>query len=157
MFSMQLACLDCGYRTLLGHGAAVARLRLIGRLRRDNEPDEQLVATLLVADAPLMTCPTCKRKGLVASEAEADEWESGDWQTATLCEACRQPIDPERLEALPGTKRCVSCQGKADAGKLDEGEPEFCPKCGGLVELRVSSGTGITRYRRYCTANNCRL
>lgn len=26
-----------------------------------------------------------------------------------LCELCQQPISPERLKALPQTKRCVSC------------------------------------------------
>ena len=26
-----------------------------------------------------------------------------------LCESCQQPIDPERLEALPGTSLCIKC------------------------------------------------
>ena len=26
-----------------------------------------------------------------------------------LCEICRKPISPERLQALPQTKRCVAC------------------------------------------------
>ncbi len=157
MFSRELFCPECGFRTLLGFADAVAKLRIIGRLRRDKEPDVATVATLLEADAPLMTCPTCKRRGLVCREASEEEWQHDDWQAAVLCEVCRQAIDPERLEFLPETKRCSSCQGKAEAGTLDEGEPEFCPRCGGLVELRVSRGTGITRYRRFCTASGCRI
>ena len=34
----------------------------------------------------------------------------------------------------------------------------FCPRCGSLVEIRVSRGSGITRYRRFCTGDPpCRL
>jgi hypothetical protein len=143
MFSRELCCPECNYRTVVGLAEAIARLQLIGRLRRDKDPDESLVSALLEADASLMTCPTCKRRGLVCREAIEDDWD--DWQTAVLCEVCREAIDPERLEFLPETKRCAACQGKAEAGTLEDDEPEFCRKCGGLVELRVSRGSGITR------------
>jgi hypothetical protein len=37
-------------------------------------------------------------------------------------------------------------------------EPEYCPHCGSLVELRTTRGSGITRDRRFCTGNpSCRL
>jgi DnaK suppressor protein len=29
------------------------------------------------------------------------------------CDDCKQPIAPERLEALPWATRCVSCQGQS--------------------------------------------
>jgi RNA polymerase-binding transcription factor DksA len=31
-----------------------------------------------------------------------------------ICESCEQPIDPERLEALPGTSLCINCARKAE-------------------------------------------
>lgn len=31
-----------------------------------------------------------------------------------LCESCRQPIHPERLEALPGTSLCIECARKTE-------------------------------------------
>jgi RNA polymerase-binding transcription factor DksA len=103
-----------------------------------------------------MTCPVCKQKRLSAAPAEGDE--AGDWQTAVLCEVCRSPIPPERLEAIPGTKRCAACQLKAETGRLGETEPDYCPSCGALVEIRVSRGTAITRYKRVCMGNPpCRL
>ena len=84
--------------------------------------------------------------------------EPGDWQTAVFCEICREPIDPERLEAVPGTKRCAVCAAKVESGQLDEIEPDYCPNCGALVEVRVSRGSGITRYKRVCTGEPpCRL
>ena len=73
-----------------------------------------------------MTCPLCKEKRLWARPT-ADEDAADDWQAAVLCEICREPIDPERLDAIPGTKRCAACQGKTEAGQLDEIEPRLLP------------------------------
>ena len=106
MFSFELHCSNCGWRTVSGVDDAIARLRLIGLLRRDREPDEDVVAALLVEATPRMTCPLCKEKRLTA-EPTTDAADAADWQAAILCEVCRQPIDPERLDAIPGTKRCA--------------------------------------------------
>ena len=40
MFSYELTCRDCGWRTVCGRDDAVARLRIVGQLRREREPDE---------------------------------------------------------------------------------------------------------------------
>jgi hypothetical protein len=157
MFSFELTCRNCGWRTVCGSTDAAARLRLIGLLRREPDPDEDVLAALLVESAPRMTCPICKEKRLVASSSEAVSDDVADWQAAVLCEVCRQPIAPERLEAVPGTKRCAACQGKAEAGGLLDETPEYCPHCGAIVELRVNRG-GITRYKRFCTGEPpCRI
>jgi Zn finger protein HypA/HybF involved in hydrogenase expression len=158
MFSYEVSCSNCGWRTVCGLADAIARLRIIGLLRRDKDPDEDVVATLLVEASPRMTCPLCKEKALTARKsADADEDAADDWQAAALCEVCREPIDPERLEAIPGTKRCAGCQGKSEAGQLAD-EPDYCPNCGAFVEVRVSRGGGITRYKRVCTGEPpCRL
>lgn len=155
MLRKTLTCRQCGFRTIAGRDDLVARLRLLGQLRRDRDPVDTIVEALLVEYAPLMTCPTCKSIGLIAGDAEA-EWDGGDdWQTAAICEICRKPIDPERLEYLPEARRCIECQHKSETGTLPDDDPEFCPRCGALVELRVSRGTGITRYKRFCTGG-CR-
>jgi hypothetical protein len=156
MLSRSLACEDCGWRTFCGAEEIAAKLRLVGLLRRETEPDEATLAELLPCAVGRMTCPGCKRIGLVVSEPEIDE--DDDWQTAILCEACRKPIPPERLEVFPDSKRCVDCQSRAESGEPDDDEPEFCPRCGALLELRVSRGSGITRYKRFCTGvPSCRL
>ena len=156
VFSYQLTCTNCGWQTVCGRDDAAARLRLIGLFRREPDPEEEVVAALLVEAAPRMTCPLCKEKKLFAqptSDVAAD-----DWQAAVLCEVCRAPIDPERLEAIPNTTRCAACQGKSEAGQLAEIEPDYCPNCGAVVEIRVSRGSGITRYKRVCTGDPpCRL
>ena len=158
MLSFELTCRGCGWRTVCGTDDVANRLRLVGMLRREKDPTEELLAELFVHTAPQMTCPLCKEKKLVAAPAEPSDEDWDDWEAARLCEVCRQPIPPERVDALPDTKRCVACQALAEAGELNEDEPEFCPKCGALVELRVSRGTGITRYRRFCTGSPpCRL
>jgi hypothetical protein len=158
MFSYELTCRHCGWRTVCGRDDAVARLRIIGQLRREREPEEELVKTLFVEGAARMTCPLCKEKTLFARPSHDVEDKSGDWQTAVLCETCREPIAPERLEAIPGTKRCAVCAGKAESGQLSDIEPDYCPHCGALIEVRVSRGSGITRYKRVCTGEpSCRL
>ena len=158
MFSYELTCRNCGWRTVCGRDDAVARLRIIGQLRRERDPDDSLVEVLFVEGAQQMTCPLCKEKQLTARPSLASSDDDGDWQTAVLCEMCREPIDPERLEAVPNSKRCASCATKVERGQIDEIEPDFCPNCGSLVEVRVSRGSGITRYRRVCTGDPpCRL
>lgn len=132
----------------------LSRLRLVGVLRRDSDPEEAIVLELMTDAVKRMTCPGCKAIGLKVSEEDPADDED-DWLAAVLCTVCRKPIDPERVEALPGTKQCVGCQGKEEAGEIEE-EPDFCPKCGSLVEIRVSRGSGIARYKRFCTAG-CRI
>jgi hypothetical protein len=157
VFSYELTCRRCGWRTVCGVDDAIARLRLIGLLRREREPDEDFVAALFVEAAPRMTCPICKEKSLSASPIELSD-ENDEWQAAVLCDVCREPIPAERLEAVPNTKRCANCQGLAESDKLVEAEPDYCPHCGALVEIRVSRGSGITRYKRVCTGSPpCRL
>ncbi|MEN1680121.1 MAG: TraR/DksA C4-type zinc finger protein [Planctomycetota bacterium] len=155
MLAHSLTCPDCHFRTVCGADDLAARLRLVGLLRREKEPSEELIAELLPGAVGQMTCPTCKRRGLVLGDADdaGDDWGDDDWQAAVLCEVCREPIPPERLEYLPETKRCVTCQGKAEAGTLPDDDPEFCPRCGALIEIRVSRGSGLTRYKRFCTGS----
>lgn len=157
MLSRELSCQDCGWRTVCGSADITSRLRLVGLLRRDGDPDDEILAALLPEAAGRMTCPGCKRIGLVAAEVDPTA-DDDDWLAAVLCERCRKPIDPERLEVFPDSKRCVGCQSKAESGEPEEDEPDFCPRCGSLVELRVSRGSGLTRYRQFCTGQpSCRL
>jgi hypothetical protein len=157
MFSYELTCRNCGWRTVCGTAEAAARLRLIGLLRREPDPEEDVLAALLIESTPRMTCPLCKEKRLVATPSDSSS-DDGDWQAAVLCEVCREPIAPERLEAIPGAKRCAACQGKVEAGRLSDDEPQYCPQCGAIVEIRVSRGGGITRYKQFCTGEPpCRI
>jgi hypothetical protein len=149
VFARTLTCRGCGWRTVSGADDIATRLRLLGHRRRDASPDEGILAALLDESGGLMTCPACKRIGLAVADATLDA-DGDDWQAAVLCEGCRKPIDPERLEVFPNTRRCVPCQARRESG-VDEFEPEFCERCGSLLELRVSRGGGITRYKLFCT------
>jgi hypothetical protein len=156
VFSFELICRRCHWRTVCGRDDAIARLRLIGLLRREPDPDDSLLAELFADAAPRMTCPVCKEKSL--SAAPSDDSDKENWQAAILCEICRAPIPIERLEAIPDVRRCAKCQCLAESGALESSEPEYCPHCGAVVEVRMSRGTGITRYKRVCTGSPpCRL
>jgi len=160
MLSVNLKCPQCGWQTTCGAEEIARRLRLLGLLKRAANPPEDLVRELLVANAKRLTCDQCKEAGLVFSEPEDSgdfDADAGDWQQAIVCEVCRKPIPVERVEIFPEARRCVDCQDVADRGAEPE-ELEFCEKCGSLVELRVSRGGGITRYKRFCTGSpGCRL
>jgi len=159
VISLELVCQGCGWRTVCGRQDAIARLRFIGLLRRDPDPGDKFLEALFVESAGRLTCPVCKKKRLRAAPADGDGVDAADgWQAAVLCEVCRVPLPPERLEVLPGVKRCVACQGLEEAGATPTDAPEFCPRCGALIELRASRGAGITRYREFCTGDPpCRL
>jgi len=158
MFSAQLNCRQCGWQTICGETEIVRRLRSLGLLRRSTDPPKEMVRELLVANVSRLVCDQCQAAALVFSEpTETDNNQEDDWQQAIVCEVCRKPIPPERVEVFPNAKRCAPCQDAADRG-AEPDEPEFCEKCGSLVELRVSRGGGITRYKRFCTGSPaCRL
>jgi ssDNA-binding Zn-finger/Zn-ribbon topoisomerase 1 len=156
MLSVQLDCDGCGWRTLCGEGEILRRLRIVGQFRRATDPPEEMVREVLLAHGGALACDECMAAGLRVtldpSQDDGDEWEQ-----AIVCEICREPIPAERLEYLPGATRCVKCQDAADRGRAFV-EPEYCPKCGSLLELRVSRGGGITRYKLWCTGSPaCRL
>ena len=115
-------------------------------------------------NAHRLTCDACHQTGLAIIGAD-DGGPLGsrvlagddDWQQAVICQICREPIPPERLEVFPNSIRCAKCQDLADRG-AEPVPPEYCPKCGALLEMRVSRGGGITRYKQFCTGNPpCRL
>ncbi len=157
MLSATLQCNACDWQTTCGEEEIARRLRVLGLLRRSAHPPEDLVRELLATSAEQLACDQCGKAGLAFSESKLEDDGDGDWQQAVVCEVCRKPIPLERVEIFPDARRCVECQGMADRGEEPE-ELEFCEKCGSLVELRVSRGAGITRYKRFCTGSpSCRL
>jgi hypothetical protein len=159
MLSTILACSKCGWRTTCGEDEIARRLRTLGLLRRSPHPPTELVSELLKVYVHRLSCDACHSTGLYspAVPAGSDVDDDGDWQQARICEICRESISPDRLKVFPTAKRCVKCQDIADRGA--EPDPiEYCPKCGAVLEIRVSCGGGITRYKQFCTGNPpCRL
>jgi Zn finger protein HypA/HybF involved in hydrogenase expression len=156
MISIQLECRACKWWTLCGEPEVVRRLRTIGLFRRAPQPPEDLVREVLRTNAHRLPCDRCHATGLaVADNVEATD--AGDWAQVVLCEICREPIPDERLQFNPKAMRCAACQSATDRGATFV-EPDYCPKCGSIVELRVSRSGGVTRYKQWCTGNPpCRL
>ena len=149
---VEVTCRACSWHAEWGREGTERYLRRAGMLRRVEAADGEVVRELLHGTAPQLTCPECGEVGLRL--VAIDE---ADWCDAVLCDVCRQPLTPERLEAVPDTKRCVACQQQAEVG-VESDEPEYCPRCGSLLVLRVSSRAGMTRYRLFCTGEPpCRL
>lgn len=55
------------------------------------------------------------REQLAEVEHALDKFAKG---TYGLCDICGQPIDPERLEALPQANLCLSCKAKYAKSRL---------------------------------------
>jgi hypothetical protein len=156
MLSVQMECEACGWWTLCGEAEIVRRLRALGLFRRATDPPTEMVREVLLSQGSRLACDRCRRTGL-AVKFETDRGERDEWEQVVVCEICRQPIPEERLAIKPNATRCVACQDAADRGRSFV-EPEYCPKCGSVLELRVSRGGGVTRYRHWCTGNPpCRL
>lgn len=156
MLSATFSCDACGWLTCCGQQEIERRLRALGLLRRAPHPPEDLVSELLNTNLTRLKCDSCGLTGLLLKPAKQTDAQD-DWQQAALCQICNQPIPQDRLEVFPRATRCVACQDAEDRG-VESVEPEFCPKCGALLELRVSRGGGITRYKEFCTGDPpCRL
>jgi Zn finger protein HypA/HybF involved in hydrogenase expression len=156
MLSIQLECKSCGWWTLCGEPEVVRRLRAIGQFRRAPEPPEDIVREVLRTSGHRLSCDRCRATEMLLRES-TEVGDDGEWEQVVVCEICREPISAERLEFNPKATRCAQCQGAADRGASFV-EPDFCPKCGAIVELRVSRGGGLTRYKLWCTNNPpCRL
>ncbi len=144
---VELKCQLCGASEVVGPEQMLQRLRDTGMLKREKEPDLDLVRELFTARLGQIVCGVCGGCGLSAETL--DEWDDDDWQVTRTCEVCHQMIPPERLEVFPNTRRCRDCQQSAERGE-DSGEPEYCPRCGSILVLREQSGSGITRYVMHC-------
>jgi Zn finger protein HypA/HybF involved in hydrogenase expression len=156
MLSVQLECGQCQWWTLCGEAEIVRRLRSVGAFRRSAEPPEELVREVLRSHGTRLACDRCQQPALTIREGAAGD-EPGEWEQVVLCEICREPIPAERLEFNPRATRCAACQDAADRGRSFV-EPDYCPRCGSLMEIRVSRGEGLTRYKLFCTGSPpCRL
>jgi hypothetical protein len=141
-----LSCSQCHYRVICGPSEMLEQLRRIKKVRRDVEPDADVLAELLRACAPQLTCPQCGTcaMGVQLEPLEHDE----DWGGTRPCQSCGRAIPRERLELLPAATLCVDCQRSDDRG--DSTDPvDYCPKCGTPRTLRQTR-VGLTRYQMIC-------
>jgi RNA polymerase-binding transcription factor DksA len=73
----------------------------------DDEHDPE-GATIGFERAQLSAVIDATRARLAEVDAALSRVDSGTYGT---CERCGRPIAPERLEALPATRRCIACAG----------------------------------------------
>lgn len=125
----------------------LAWLRQARRVRRDAEPELELIGELFRIAAPHFVCPECQSTGLQVRPAPQENDE--DWGMARSCEGCGKPIPRERLEIFPNTRLCVACQSSDDRG-VPGGVPEYCPRCGNVMAMKQTRTAGVTRYVMAC-------
>ncbi len=146
----ELICNQCHKHMVVSSAQLQTRLRSVGLLKRAPAEDSLLDQLLGVATGRLV-CEACGQADMRVDPVVDDEV---DWNDPILCQACRQPISRERLEALPQATNCAACQTKEDTqGGLEE-EREYCPRCGSEMNLAPRVRQGITRY--YYRCEQCR-
>jgi hypothetical protein len=145
----ELICSACGAREVIGPLQMLERLSAARLLKPTNEPDWEIVCELFRSCANVRLCVQCG-SGAVALEPYVDV-QDDDWGEVRGCERCGATIPPERLEVFPDTRLCVACQGQRDRG-AEEGEPEYCPRCGAIMRLQLSRAAGLSRYVMRCDA-----
>jgi len=77
----------------------------------DNHPGDAATSTF---DRELdATLEGNEERLLQAIDAALQRIENGTYGT---CRSCGEPIDPERLEALPWTTQCIDCKRREERG-----------------------------------------
>lgn len=145
---VQLTCRHCNATAVCGPDAVLRRLQAAGKLRRQKEPSPELVTEVLNASASTLRCHECGMSGLIVQPV-GDDFDDDMWPDERSCERCGTTIPHERVELFPDVRLCVRCQQKADSG-ADDSPAEYCPRCGGLMEVGQAGGAGLTRYRMVC-------
>ncbi len=144
----ELRCSACSWAEVCGRQSVSAWLQKARKVRPGREPEWEILVELLLATAPQLPCPQCGRIGLTAEPASDD---GADWGEPAACSSCGSPIPQERLQAIPGTTLCATCQRDDELGATTT--QEYCPRCGAAMELRLSKSRGITRYVLACAGN----
>jgi len=152
MIAKELHCNGCGWRTVSGASDLARRLRGAGLFRRAPHPPDDLVLEVLAAHGERLACDRCRRTGLRIVDPRADDPWPDDGEPPRACAVCRAPIPAERLAALPQATRCARCQNADDRGESTS-EPDYCPRCGAVLELRLRRGAGLARYELHCTGS----
>lgn len=148
-YSVYLQCSGCENVEFADADQLLARLRKMGMMRRDAEPSNDLIKEMVERMCDGFKCATCDNVGLTTSDE--DPFDDEEWGQARKCERCKATIPAERIEVFPDTRLCTSCKAKVDAGEeTDEIEPDYCPKCGDIRQLKARGGSGIAGYKMYC-------
>ncbi len=87
---------------------------------RSNDPMDQVQSRMDLDMAVLALNTDFKIQKAV--ETAISLLETGEYG---ICQECGEPINPKRLEAIPWTTLCVSCQGMLDEQERQEGDVSF--------------------------------
>lgn len=140
---LELFCPHCKATELCDPHRMLGKLRSVSVLRREADPETDLLVELFRSSASRLPCYACKQTGLLVREPVAENWD-----TVRFCESCAVRIPDERLEVFPSAKRCAKCEASGNQEK--NADREFCPKCGEVLNMRLRRGSGIAKYQMTC-------
>ena len=120
------------------------RLVSLGKLKRQNAPEAELILELFRVISDTSGCTNCPESTLIMTSV-SDEF---DDLKPRRCESCNSVIPRERLEVFPDTVQCTSC---ADSTANNQTDHDYCPRCGDKMKVSVTSRGGLTKYISRCT------
>ena len=143
----ELTCPICQSRRECDFKDMVRELYELKMLRRQTKPEPAVVHELFQQSGPRLPCNNCPHIGLVIEESAPLDDE--EWGESRKCDSCSAAIPPERLEVFPDATRCAQCQS-VDDGAAETGEPEYCPRCGDIMQPVTKTGRGMAHYALIC-------
>jgi DNA-directed RNA polymerase subunit M/transcription elongation factor TFIIS len=143
-----LRCNACHAEHLFQREQMIERLGAHQMLKRNAEPTAEFLAELWNATVSRFACPDCGAHALCVAAAGGQD----DWGQAVACEVCGEPISAERLEVLPDSTLCASCQARDDRGEAPANDVEYCPRCGNIMQVKSTNRGGLAGYRLVCGA-----
>ena len=146
-FRVFLECPHCGKVEYCDALRIIERLREIKMLRRNAEPDQATVAELVRQAADRFACVGCGSLGL--RPCDEDPHEAAAWGDPVYCEVCQAVISSERLEVFPDSRLCTKCQSLDENGQTTD-VPDYCSRCGDILQLKRRTGAGLAGYRSFC-------
>lgn len=147
-YRLQVKCRHCGHAEICRLERMTGWLSQSGMLRRAPDTEPQFIMELFTSAVPSLACTECGERGLDA--VPIVEQVDGNWGEAPACEQCGSAMAADRLEVFSNATLCAECQADLDKGKVPE-EPDYCPRCGALMELSPSRGAGVARYVMRCS------
>ena len=166
---MWLTCRHCQKRQLFPLEQRIEALRRLGKLGPRSKADVEIVDALFADSLDELSCTQCGKLGMrtqadtastggageqAGGGADPDAWATAieedpeAWGESRRCRQCRRTIEAERLDVLPETELCASCAGQP-AGDESE-EPEYCIRCGGVMQMVRRPGSGLAGYVMRC-------
>ena len=151
----RLTCPGCGWTDDLDTEKMYRWMVRHQKIRLGKDMEDEILYELFHGMLATFSCPECGVGGLTL-KVVVDDFSDVDQRR---CRGCAGIIPPMRIQYFPDTFYCAKCAEKVENGEDLPINAEFCPRCGGMMELvPVRRASGKTEFVWRCNrVPPCRL